>query len=27
MHVVNCLMHVMDVSQEESLSLMMMSCI
>ena len=27
MHVVNCLMHVMDVNQEESLSLMMMSCI
>jgi hypothetical protein len=27
MHLVNCLMHVMDVSQEESLSLMMMSCI
>jgi hypothetical protein len=27
MHLVNCLMHVMDVDQEESLSLMMMSCI
>mgnify|MGYP000199530548 CR=1 FL=1 len=26
MHLVNCLMKVMDVSQEESLHLMMMSC-
>ena len=27
MHLVNCLMHVMDVNQGESLILMMMSCI